>query len=136
MKKFVVPAITAGIALLAFSFAALFLVIRFLPPSTSDLFYNPVFWPGEDRAMLYYIHPFILSFALSWFWNRFKKSFDGNFIARGVEFGVVYAIIATLPSMWISFSALNVTIVMVSMWFIYGVFQATIAGFIFAKLNP
>ncbi|HET8962516.1 MAG TPA: hypothetical protein VFM99_01365, partial [Chitinophagales bacterium] len=94
------------------------------------------FWPGEERAMLYYIHPFILSFALSWFWDRFKKSFDGNFLTRSLKFSMMYAIIATLPSMWISFSALNVTIVMVSMWFIYGAFQASIAGLIFAKLNP
>lgn len=136
MKNLFIPAITASIALLAFSFASLFLVIRFLPASISDLFYNPVFWPGEDRALLYYIHPFILSFALAWFWIRFKSLFKGNFIMRGLELGLMYAIIATLPSMWITFSALNVSIVMVFMWFVYGLFQAAIAGIIFAKLNP
>lgn len=136
MKNFILPAITAGVALLAFSFTALFLIIRFLPTGVSDQFYNPVFWPGEDRAMLYYIHPFILAFALSWFWDRFKSLFNGGLLVRGIEFGLVYALIATLPSMWITFSALNVTIAMVGMWFIYGMIQATIAGIIFAKLNP
>jgi hypothetical protein len=38
--------------------------------------------------------------------------------------------------MWISFSALDITVVMVLSWFVYGLVQAIIAGVVFAKINP
>lgn len=57
-------------------------------------------------------------------------------LVRGIEFGMVYAFIALLPVMWISFSALDITVAMVISWFVYGLAQATIAGIVFAKINP
>jgi hypothetical protein len=62
--------------------------------------------------------------------------FKGTLIMRGLEFGVVYAIIALLPVMWISFSSLDITVIMVASWFLYGLAQAIIAGLVFAKINP
>jgi len=41
-----------------------------------------------------------------------------------------------LPVMWISFSALDITVTMVLSWFIYGLMQAIVAGLVFAKINP
>lgn len=82
------------------------------------------------------MHAFIISLALSWFWDRFKGLFRGHPVWRGLEFGFVYAMVALLPVMWITFSALDITILMVTSWFLYGLVQATIVGIIFAKLNP
>jgi hypothetical protein len=97
---------------------------------------NPLFNSDGGRDVLFYMHAFIISFALSWFWDRFKLLFKGSFIMRGFEFGFVYSIIALLPVMWISFSSLDITVVMVSSWFLYGLAQAIIAGLVFAKINP
>ena len=85
---------------------------------------------------MFFIHPFIISFALAWFWSRFKSLFEGNFWFRGFEVGVVYALIAILPSMWMIYSAFNVTLPMVISWSIYGTMQAIVAGIISAKLSP
>jgi len=52
-----------------------------------------------------------------------------------LELGCVYAVIALLPVMWITFSSLDITLTMVLSWFFYGFFQAIIAGLIFAKVN-
>ena len=82
------------------------------------------------------MHAFIISFALSWFWDRFKGLFKGGFIIRGLEFGFVYSIVALLPVMWITFSALDITITMVISWFLYGLTQSIVAGLVFAKTNP
>jgi hypothetical protein len=95
-----------------------------------------LFNSNGSRDVLFYLHAFIISFALSWFWDRFKVLFKGTFLMRGLEFGVVYAIIALLPVMWISFSSLDITVVMVVSWFLYGLAQAIIAGLVFAKINP
>jgi hypothetical protein len=109
--------------------------VRFFPALFTE-YNNPLFNSDGNRDLLFYLHAFIFSLALSWFWDRFKSMFRGGFLLRGLEFGMVYAIVALLPVMWISFSALDVTLVMVFSWFAYGFIQAAIAGVVLAKLNP
>ena len=97
MKKIVFPGLVAGVVLLIISYAGLYLSIQFFPKLVEE-FYNPIFYPGEDRPLLYFIHPFVLSFALAWFWERFKEMFKGSFVVRGFELGIVYGVVATLPA--------------------------------------
>jgi hypothetical protein len=113
----------------------LFLAVRFFPSLFIE-YNNPLFNSDGSRDVLFYLHAFIFSFALAWFWDRFKGLFGGPFVLRGLEFGLVYSIVALLPVMWITFSALDITVPMVSSWFVYGLAQAIVAGVIFAKTNP
>jgi hypothetical protein len=135
MKKILISGLIAGLMLFVISYGGLFLGIRFFP-GLFVAYDNPLFNSEGSRDVLFYMHAFIISFALSWFWDRFKSLFKGTFIMRGLEFGFVYAVIALLPVMWISFSSLDITFVMVSSWFLYGLAQAIIAGLVFAKINP
>jgi len=135
MKKILISGLIAGCILFVFSYGGLFLAIRFLPALFTE-YNNPLFNSNGSRDVLFYLHAFIFSFALSWFWERFKVLFKGPFMIRGLEFGLVYALIALLPVMWISFSALDVTIAMVLSWLVYGLIQAIVAGIVFAKVNP
>ena len=135
MKKIFLSGLIAGIVLFIVSYGGLFLAIRFLPELFVE-YNNPLFNSDGSRDMLFYLHAFIISFALSWFWQRFKTLFKGSFFVRGLEFGCVYALVALLPVMWITFSSLDITVWMVSSWFIYGLFQAVLAGTIFARINP
>ena len=135
MKKYLFPAAIVGIALLLFSYAALYLTVTLLP-SVAEEYYNPMFSLDQEKAPLFFIHPFILSLALAWFWERFKGVFKGNAWLRGLELGLVYGFVATLPSTWMTFSALSISLMMVTTWFVYGVLQATIAGWILARMNP
>lgn len=135
MKKVIIPGLVSSLILLGFSFLCLFLTIRVFPDLAEE-FYNPIFWPGNDRAILFFLHPFILSFALAWFWNRAKGRYTGSAFQRGLQLGGVYCLIASVPAMWITFSAMSVTLPMVLSWVIYGFCQATIAGIVFARMNP
>ncbi|WP_179412190.1 hypothetical protein HDF19_02830 [Mucilaginibacter sp. E4BP6] len=135
MKKILTTGLIAGCILFAISYGGLYLGIRFFPRLFVE-YNNPLFNSDGSRDILFYMHAFIISLALSWFWDRFKVLFKGSFIMRGVEFGLVYSIIALLPVMWISFSSLDITLVMVLSWFLYGLAQAIIAGLVFAKVNP
>ena len=135
MKKVLISGLIAGIILFIVSYGGLFLSIKFFP----ELFVtynNPLFNSDGSRDVLFYLHAFIISFALSWFWERFKSLFHGPFLLRGLEFGSVYAIVALLPVMWITFSSLDISVEMVLSWFSYGLLQAVLAGIIFAKINP
>ena len=135
MKKILLSGLIAGCILFILSYGGLFLAVRFFPRLFVE-YNNPLFNSDGNRDVLFYMHAFIISLALSWFWDRFKSLFKGPLVLRGLEFGLVYSIIALLPVMWISFSALDITIVMVSSWFFYGLSQAIVAGVIFAKINP
>jgi len=135
MKKILISGFIAGCILFVFSYGGLFLAVKFFPSLFTEYF-NPLFNSDGSRDILFYMHAFVFSFALSGFWHRFKSVFKGMFILRGIEFGLVYSIIALLPVMWISFSALDITIPMVASWFVYGLTQAVVAGIVFAKINP
>lgn len=134
-KKILVPALIAGVVLLIFSFAMLYGAV-FVFPKLAEQYYSPVFREGGNYSWLFYVHPFILAFALAWFWDRFKEQFTGSMIVRDLELGLVYTLVATLPAMLITFSALNITLPMVLTWLLYGFVQAAIAGLIFARMNP
>lgn len=135
MKKFLIKGILAGAVLLVLSYGALYLMVMFFP-ALAEQYYDPIFNFDGDKAVLYFMHPFILSFALAWFWRRFKGLFHGPFWWRGIELGLVYGLIATFPAMWIIFSSLAISLGLVISWLLYGVFQAIVVGIIFAKISP
>ena len=135
MKKFLIKGIAAGAVLLILSYAALYLIVT-LVPSLAEQYYDPIFSFDGDKAVLYFLHPFVLSFALAWFWRRFKGLFHGPFWWRGIEMGLVYGLIATLPAMWIIFSSLSISLALVFSWLLYGVLQAMVVGIIFARVSP
>ena len=135
MKKILIPGFAAGFILFVVSYGCLYMGITFFPALFTE-YNNPLFSSQGNRDVFFYLHPFIFSFALAWFWDRFKGLFKGRILLRGIEFGLVYSIVALLPIMWISYSALDVTVIMVLSWFAYGLMQATVAGLIFAKINP
>jgi hypothetical protein len=85
---------------------------------------------------MFYAHPFVLSFALKWFWERYKDVFSGSNILRAFEVSLVYGVIAMIPVLWMTYSAMNLSLMLVLTWLIYGILQAFIAGIIFSWLNP
>lgn len=117
------------------SYGGLYLAIRYAP-ILFVAYNNPLFESDGSRDVLFYTHAFIIAFALSWFWDRFKGLLKGPSILRGLEFGLIYALVALLPVMWITFSSLDITFIMVASWFVYGLFQAVVAGIVLSKINP
>jgi hypothetical protein len=86
--------------------------------------------------VLYCIHPFVISLALSWFWDRFKGVLKGSFITRGIEFGFIYALVAIFPMMWLIYSSMSISLIVVAVWFLLSLLQAVIAGLVLEKMNP
>lgn len=121
----------AGVVIGVISYIFLLLAVRVYPDFFTDYF-NPVFNSGGSRDIFYYLHSFVLGIGLAVLWYRFKTKLKGNFFFRGIEFGFLYFVIALLPVMWITFSAINVSFHLIFSWLLYGFVQACIAGFIFA----
>jgi hypothetical protein len=135
MKKIALAGLAAGFVLLILSILGLYATI-WLFPGVASQYFDPAFNTDPNRTMLYYAHPFIISMALSWFWSSFKGTLTGSFISRGIEFGVIYTLIATLPMMWLIYSAMSVSFAVVTTWFVLALIQGTIAGLVFEKMNP
>jgi hypothetical protein len=136
MKKSFTPILLAGVLVLLVSLVLLYSVI-YLMPGVMDEYYNPVFRSSSfETDWLFYVHPFILSISLFWFWDRFKSFFQGSLIWRAFEIALAYGIIAMVPVLWLTFSAIDISFIMAGTWLIYGIFQAFVAGLVFAKMNP
>ncbi|MBK8699670.1 MAG: hypothetical protein IPN29_09020 [Saprospiraceae bacterium] len=126
--------IIAGIAVFLASYGGLYAAISLKPDLFID-YINPIFNSDGSRDMFFYVHPFILCFALAILWNRFRRFLPGGVLVKGLEFGAMYALVALIPVMWITYSAIDVTMVMVFTWLLYGFVQASLVGIIFAWLD-
>ena len=135
MKKIISSGLVAGTVLLILSILALYATIWFFPTLAAQ-YYDPAFDSQSGKYMIYYAHPFLIALALAWFWDRFKGTLKGSYLAKGIEFGVVYALIAIFPVLWLTYSALSVSLVMVGTWLAFGLLQGVVAGLVFQLLNP
>ncbi|MBP6686858.1 MAG: hypothetical protein KA160_03285 [Lacibacter sp.] len=134
MKKIINSGFVASIVLLVFAYVCL-LVMPILLPKVAEEYYNPAFVNNESRNFLYYVHPVVLAFGLAWFWNRFKSLLKGNALMQGIEMALIYVSIATIPSLLITYSAIDVSLITILSWLLYGFFQALIAGIIFSRMH-
>ncbi len=134
MKKIISSGFVVSLVLLAFAYLCL-LVMPILLPKVAEEYYNPAFINDESRNLLYYVHPVVLAFGLAWFWNRFKSLLKGNALMQGIEMALIYVAIATVPSLLITYSAIDVSLITIGSWLLYGFFQALIAGIIFSRMH-
>lgn len=134
-KKVILSVLISGIILLLLSVALFYASARFFPAVTQE-YLSSVFRTAGKTDWMYYGHPFVVSIALKWFWERYKAICKGSLILRALEVALVYGIVALVPVLWLTFSAIDVSLSMVVTWLIYGLVQAFTAGLIFAKLNP
>ncbi len=135
MKKIILSGIVSGFILLLLTFIGLYCTMWFFP-RLANQYFSSVFDDQSTRYPLYYIHPFVMSFALAWFWQRFKGALRGSNLGRGIEFGLIYAVVAILPMMWLIYSAMSVSLEMVATWLVLGITEGIVAGLIFEKMNP
>jgi hypothetical protein len=105
-------------------------------PAVTEQYLSTVFRNSGKADWLYYMHPFVLSISLKWFWERYKGIFKGPVLLRAIEVALVYGIVALLPVLWLTYSVIDVSLTMVISWLLYGLIQSFAAGIVFAKMNP
>lgn len=136
MKKKIYLGLAAGVALLALMMPISWLLNLVLPIQGEYSNPNGIFRPLNDPLMsLMFVYPFVIGMALSWLWAGVNKSMKGGMIAKGLQFGFGYWLIATIPGMFITYSSFDVSWMMIATWTISGLIDAMIAGLVFAKLD-
>lgn len=134
LSQIIKYAVFGGVAIFALSFAFLFISFK-LYPNFFETYLDPMYNSGGSRDLFFYLHPIILAGGLSILWFRFRKYLTGNILTQGIEFGLIYGIVALGPIIWITYSALAVSELTVFSWWIYGTVQACIAGIVFSWLE-
>ncbi len=133
-KKVILSGVVTGCVLLILSILGLYATM-WLFPSMAVQYFDPTFEQQSARAILYFAHPFVAGSALAWFWDRSKGLFKGSLMYRGIEFGLLYWLVAVLPMMWLIYSAIDVSLLLVGSWLLFGLIQGIVAGLLFQKMN-
>lgn len=134
MKKVILSGLLTGLIIFLASqiVSRLFGVV--FPPINAEYQNTNLFRPWSDPLMLlFFAHPFLLGIILAWFWKKTKSIFGEN-IRGGINFGITYWIIATIPGMFITYSSMPYSLAIVSSWLISGLVSAILAGIIFSKM--
>ena len=135
MRNKIIFGIWAGLAMLIAGLAISRLFGMFFPSINAEYVNPAIFRPWSDPLMsLYFLYPFILGLILAFFWEMIKVSVKGiNAWQKGINFGLGYFVLATIPGMFITYSSFKVSLVLVISWAVVGLIDAIIAGWIFAK---
>ena len=135
MKKIIILGLAAGFVNL---FASMLVskIFGVLFPVINAEYQNPaLFRPWTDPLMLlFFVYPFLLGIVLAWFWEKTKNIY-GTDIKGGINFGVAYWIIATIPGMFITYSSMPYSLLIIISWLVGGLVSAILAGIVFVKLG-
>lgn len=131
MKKNIITLAVSSLVLLAMSFIMLRISL-YLFPDISMQYLSPVFRSSGNMNWMYYSHPVIISAALFWFWTRYNSYFKSQYILKALEMSLVYCVVAMIPVLWLTFSAIDVSLSMIATWMLYGFIQSFCAGLVFA----
>ena len=135
MKKVLIAILTSTLVLFLLSLGMLQLAILFFPGLATEYF-SPVFRTAGDNDWMYFAHPLVLSLSLKWFWEKYKNTLKGNLFLKAIELALIYGVVAMVPVLWLTFSAIDISMNMIITWLVYGCIQSFAAGIIFGKLNP
>jgi hypothetical protein len=144
MKKIILPGLLVGVA----NFIASMLVsqiFRVIFPSVNAEYTNPnLFRAYSDPLMLlFFVYPFLLGIILAWFWNKTKTLFvspeagsrPGGSTRAAIKFALTYFVVSTIPGMFVTYSSMPYSFLIVLSWLVEGLLNGLIAGIILAKLN-
>lgn len=134
-KKVILQGLLAGLVI----FIASMLVsqiFKIVFPSVGAEYQNlNLFRAYSDPLMLlFFVYPFLLGVILAWFWEKVKNVF-GTDVRGGVNFGIAYWIVSTIPGMFVTYSSMPYSLLIVISWLAEGLVSGILAGIIFAKLE-
>jgi hypothetical protein len=130
--KTITTILMAGALVLLVSLAMLYGFINFFPKLMEE-YYSPVFRSNSYKTdWLFYLHPFVLSAALAWFWDAGQNFFTGSIFIRALKSTLLYVLVAMAPVLLLTFSAIDISPLMVFTWVGYGMVQTLVALWVYA----
>ena len=104
-KKIVIGGLAAGIVIFVVSFIVDYVIVAALPYDVLSL--GGMRAVDDPMMMLFFLHPWVLGFAMSIAFQKFKGSFSSTGWCRGKAFGIYAWLLASLPSAFIVYTSMN-----------------------------
>jgi len=104
-KQILVGGILAGIVIFVISW-----IFSWLSQTISQ--YNVLELAGmravdDPVAILFFVYPWVLGFALSYVYSYFDKALEGDSTAKGWKFGLLMWIVVSITSAFLVFGSMN-----------------------------
>ena len=61
----------------------------------------------DPLMLLFFVHPWILGFALTFVYSYFQKALDGTYIGKGIKFGFLMWIVIFVPNAFLVYTSMN-----------------------------
>ena len=87
----------------------------------------------DPIMLLFFIHPWVLSFTLSFVYSYFEKALNGNYIAKGWKFGLLMWIVIFVPYTFLVFASMDYPIGFYVNSIIPPFFYMILSGVVIAK---
>lgn len=131
-KKFLIGGILSGIVILVVSMAISY--------AMQALFNYNVLALGGMRTVndpimtLFFVHPWVLGFAMAFLYPYVKQSLKGSAMGRGFDFGLITWVVAGLPSAFLVFSSMDYPLGFHISAVVGGILSMIFAGIVIAKV--
>src|SRR3989338_311219 len=133
VKKLVLSGIAGGVVFYILSTIGVAIIQAFAPFSYLEL-------PGmrqitDPILLLFFLYPFVLSFAMAIVYQKFEPSLSGNFLEKGKKFGMMMWLVSSLPSAFIVYTSMNYPVGFTVENFFASFFYMIAVGITIAKLS-
>jgi len=133
MKKFIFSGILASIIIFVVWFVVGFLIQQIFPYDVMEL---GGMRKGTDvMMMLFFLHPFIIGFAMALLYQYFGDSIMGNYRVKGRMFGILVWSVSSLPSIFVVYTSMDYPIGFTVNQIVSSVIYMLLAGIAIAKLD-
>jgi hypothetical protein len=136
MRKVILVGLLGGLVILVIGMI-LSQAFHVLAPSIKAEFQNPnLFRSWSDPLMLlFFVHPFLTGIILAWVWSKGNGIVTGDTdVMRGVNYGLLIWLVATVPGMLISYSSFPISLLMIFSWTFNSLIELLAVGILFAKI--
>lgn len=133
--NFIKPGLAAGLVMLvamiivSYGFSMVF-------PQIQQEYSTQMYRSAEDPLMLVFLlYPFVLGLIMSWIWDKTSLIMKGDNLTKVVNFTLAYFVITQIPGMFVTYTSMNVTLLMIMSWMFSNVIQVLFGSYLISKMN-
>jgi len=133
LRRFLLSGILGGVAIWIIGIILSIVVMQIWPFDVLAL--GGMRAIGDPIMLLYFLHPFVLAFALSYIYPMLEKNFKGSYMDKGKCFGIAMWIVVSIPSAFLVYSSMNYPIGFTVQSVVGSLLYMLAAGIVIARIN-
>ena len=133
--NFVKPGLMTGLAMLIISLI-FSMALQIIFPQIAQEYATQMYRSYSDPLMLlFYLGPFILGLIIAWVWELTSLIMKGDDLTKAVNFSLVYLVLTQIPGMFMTYTSMNVSLLLIMSWILTNFVQVLCGSIIISKMN-